>query len=84
VTIVTEISSEFWLQSPVKTVPEAGIVEETIPVLSARWMANRSRVPLRRLVTGYSKLPIKAEIRKRIGKDVGDTVTVRLTERLSS
>ncbi len=32
---------------------------------------------------GTHKLPIKAEIRKRIGKDVGDMVTVRLTERLS-
>jgi hypothetical protein len=32
---------------------------------------------------GTHKLPIKAEIRKKIGKDVGDTVTVRLTERLS-
>ena len=32
---------------------------------------------------GRKKLPIKAEIRKMIGKDVGDTVTVRLTERLS-
>jgi hypothetical protein len=31
---------------------------------------------------GTHKLPIKAEIRKRIGKDVGDTVTVRLTERM--
>jgi hypothetical protein len=31
---------------------------------------------------GTHKLPIKAEIRKRIGKDVGDTITVRLTERL--
>ena len=32
---------------------------------------------------GTHKLPIKAEIRNKIGKDVGDTVTVRLTERLS-
>jgi hypothetical protein len=31
---------------------------------------------------GTHKLPIKAAIRKKIGKDVGDTVTVRLTERL--
>ncbi len=31
---------------------------------------------------GTHKLPIKAEIRKKLGKDVGDTVTVRLTERL--
>jgi hypothetical protein len=31
---------------------------------------------------GTHKLPIKAEIRKKIGKGLGDTVTVRLTERL--
>ncbi len=31
---------------------------------------------------GTHKLPVKAEIRKRIGKDVGDTVTVLLEERL--
>jgi hypothetical protein len=31
---------------------------------------------------GTHKLPIKAEIRKKIGKGVGDTVTVRLIERL--
>lgn len=33
---------------------------------------------------GTHKLPIKAEIRKKIGKGVGDSVTVRLTERLST
>ena len=31
---------------------------------------------------GTHKLPIKAEIRKKIGNGVGDTVTVRLAERL--
>ncbi len=31
---------------------------------------------------GTHKLPIKAEIRKWIGKEAGDTVTVRLLERL--
>jgi hypothetical protein len=31
---------------------------------------------------GTHKLPIKSELRKRIGKGEGDTVTVRLTERL--
>lgn len=31
---------------------------------------------------GTHKLPIKAETRKRIGKDVGDTVTVVLKERI--
>jgi len=33
---------------------------------------------------GTHKLPIKAEIRKKLGKGEGDTVTVHLTERLSS
>jgi hypothetical protein len=28
------------------------------------------------------KLPIKADIRKKLGKDEGETVTVHLTERL--
>jgi hypothetical protein len=32
---------------------------------------------------GTHKLPIKADIRRKIGKEAGDTVTVRLTERLS-
>jgi hypothetical protein len=31
---------------------------------------------------GTHKLPIKAEVRKAISKQVGDTVTVRLLERL--
>ena len=32
---------------------------------------------------GTHKLPVKAEIRKTIGKDAGDTVTVHLKERIS-
>ncbi len=32
---------------------------------------------------GTHKLPIKAEIRRIIGKEVGETVTVRLDERLA-
>ncbi|MFE0255885.1 DUF1905 domain-containing protein [Streptomyces sp. NPDC059010] len=32
---------------------------------------------------GTHKLPVKAEVRKAIGKEEGDCVTVRLTERLS-
>jgi hypothetical protein len=31
---------------------------------------------------GTHKLPVKAEVRKAIGKGAGDTVTVRLEERL--
>ncbi len=33
---------------------------------------------------GTHKLPVNAEIRKAIGKNEGDTVTVRLAERLRS
>jgi hypothetical protein len=33
---------------------------------------------------GTHKLPIKASIRKKIGKSVGDAVTVHLTERLET
>jgi Domain of unknown function (DUF1905) len=33
---------------------------------------------------GTHKLPVKADIRRRIGKSEGDTVVVRLTERLSN
>ena len=32
---------------------------------------------------GKHMLPIRAEIRKKIGKEKGDTVTIHLTERLS-
>jgi hypothetical protein len=33
---------------------------------------------------GAHKLPIKADVRKVIGKQAGDTVTIRLQERLDS
>lgn len=33
---------------------------------------------------GTHKLPIKAETREKIGRDMGDTVTVRLAERISA
>jgi Domain of unknown function (DUF1905) len=32
---------------------------------------------------GTHMLPVKADVRKAIGKDAGDTVTVRLTERIT-
>jgi hypothetical protein len=31
---------------------------------------------------GTHKLPVKAEIRQKIGKDVGDSVTIRLEKRM--
>jgi uncharacterized protein DUF1905 len=33
---------------------------------------------------GTHKLPVKTDVRKAIGKEVGDTVTVHLQERLAS
>ena len=33
---------------------------------------------------GTHKLPVKADVRRAIGKDTGDTVSVRLTERLDN
>jgi hypothetical protein len=33
---------------------------------------------------GTHKLPVKADLRRAIGKDAGDSVTVRLEERLES
>ncbi|MGE5134111.1 MAG: DUF1905 domain-containing protein [Gemmatimonadota bacterium] len=33
---------------------------------------------------GTHKLPVKADVRRAIGKQAGDTVTVRLAERLNS
>ncbi len=32
---------------------------------------------------GTHKLPVKAELRRRIGKEAGDTISVHLAERLS-
>jgi len=34
------------------------------------------------LGNGTHKLPLKAELRKALGKEAGDTVTIQLTERL--